>query len=187
MQKGSIALNTIRPPSILETARLILRPPRIEDAQVIFNLYAQDPEVTRYLIWEPHTRLDATLKFIEHCMEQWEKEAGFPWVITQRSDSQVLGMIELRIAGAKADLGYVLARRFWGNGFASEAARLVADWAISRPGIYRVWAVCDVDNLASARVLEKAGMQKEGVLRRWVRHVNISQEPRDCLCFSRVK
>lgn len=187
MRKDHTALNKMRPPSILETQRLILRPPRLDDAQVIFNLYAQDDEVTRYLIWEPHTRLDTTVDFIEHCMEMWEKDAAFPWVITRRSDEQILGMIELRAAGFKAELGYVIARRFWGSGFASEAARVVVDWAIGRAGVYRVWAVCDVDNVASARVLEKAGMTLEGTLRRWIRHVNFSQEPRDCLCYARVK
>ena len=187
MRKDHTALNKMRPPSILETQRLILRPPRLEDAQVIFNLYTQDDEVTRYLIWEPHKRLDTTVQLIEHCMEMWEKDQAFPWIITRRADDQVLGMIELRAAAFKAELGYVLARQFWGSGIASEAAKVVVDWAITRPGIFRVWAVCDVDNAASARVLEKAGMQREGILRRWMRHVNISQEPRDCICYARVK
>jgi ribosomal-protein-alanine N-acetyltransferase len=50
-----------------------------------------------------------------------------------------------------------------------------------------VWAVCDVDNLASARVLEKAGMGREGRLRRWVLHPNVSAAPRDCWCYAHVK
>jgi RimJ/RimL family protein N-acetyltransferase len=53
--------------------------------------------------------------------------------------------------------------------------------------IYRVWATCDVENLASAHVLEKAGMQKEGILRRYILHPNISPEPRDSYCYSVIK
>lgn len=63
------------------------------------------------------------------------------------------------------------------------------DWAFSQEGmtLWRIWGVCDIDNQASARVLEKVGMQKEGVLRRWISHPNVSSEPRDCLCYSRVR
>jgi len=53
--------------------------------------------------------------------------------------------------------------------------------------IYRVWATCDVDNVASARLLERVGMEREGVLRRWLVHPNLSEAPRDCLCYSIVK
>ena len=53
--------------------------------------------------------------------------------------------------------------------------------------IFRIWAVCDLDNFASARVLEKAGMQREGVLRRYILHPNISSEPRDVYCYATVR
>jgi len=68
-----------------------------------------------------------------------------------------------------------------------EAAQAVVEWALAQPSIYRVWAVCDVDNLASARVLEKIGMQREGLLHRHIIHPNISAAPRDCWCFAKVK
>ena len=69
----------------------------------------------------------------------------------------------------------------------NEALKSVVEWALAQPEIYRVWATCDVDNVASARVLERAGMGREGVLRRWLVHPNLSDEPRDCLCYSIVK
>jgi ribosomal-protein-alanine N-acetyltransferase len=50
-----------------------------------------------------------------------------------------------------------------------------------------VWATCDVDNVASARLLERVGMEREGVLRQWLVHPNLSEAPRDCLCYSIVK
>jgi RimJ/RimL family protein N-acetyltransferase len=85
------------------------------------------------------------------------------------------------------DLGYVLERASWGKGYMTEAVRFLVDWAVSQPSIYRVWATCDVTNLASAHVLEKVGMQREGVLRRWIMHPNLSEEPRDCYCYALVK
>ena len=57
----------------------------------------------------------------------------------------------------------------------------------SNSQVRRVWAVCDIDNRASARVLEKIGFEQEGVLRRWITHPNVGPEPRDALCYSRVR
>jgi RimJ/RimL family protein N-acetyltransferase len=68
-----------------------------------------------------------------------------------------------------------------------EAAQFVVRWALSRSDVYRVWATCDVENVASARLLESVGMQREGVLRRWIVHPNISKDPRDALCYAIVK
>jgi [ribosomal protein S5]-alanine N-acetyltransferase len=82
---------------------------------------------------------------------------------------------------------YSLARAYWRQGYATEAAGAVVAWAVSNPDIYCVWAVCDVENTASARVLEKLGLTREGVLRRWLRHPNISPEPRDCYVYARVR
>ena len=87
----------------------------------------------------------------------------------------------------KPNIGYVLAQPYWGQGLMTEAARAVVEFAFADPRVFRVWAVCDVDNARSARVLEKVGMTREGVLRRWTVHPNISPDPRDVLCYSRVR
>jgi len=63
----------------------------------------------------------------------------------------------------------------------------VSDYVLAQPAMYRVWAVCDVDNTASARVMEKIGMMREGLMRRGVLHPNISSEPRDCWVYAKVK
>ena len=99
----------------------------------------------------------------------------------------MLGAAALRLEGHRASLGFVLGREHWGKGIMPEALTPVVAWALSQGEIHRVWAVCDVDNPASARVLEKLGMRREGVLRRWMVHSNVSDVPRDCLCYSIVK
>lgn len=177
----------MRPPERFETARLLLRPPNLDDAKPIFDTYAHDPEVTRYLVWEPHETLEDTQIFLHRCLDVWKEETAFPWALVIKETDQLIGMLELRFDGHKADLGYVMARSFWGEGFATEAAKLVVDWALAQPPVHRVWAVCDVDNYASARVLEKAGMQREGILRRWIRHPSTSKKPRDCYVYAVVK
>ncbi len=169
------------------TARLLLRRPVPEDAPVIFQRYAQDPEVTRYLTWRPHADLSQTEAFIDRCLHSWETGQAFPYSIILREQPGPIGMIEARIQGHKAEIGYVLARQYWGQGYMTEAAGAVASWLLDQPAIYRVWALCDVENSGSARVLEKIGMQREGILRRWLVHPSLSDEPRDCYCFAVTK
>jgi len=66
----------------------------------------------------------------------------------------------------------------------TEAVKKVLDWASKQKEIYRVWSVCDVDNIASARVMEKVNMQREGILRRWSVHPSISPEPWSAYCYA---
>jgi RimJ/RimL family protein N-acetyltransferase len=98
-----------------------------------------------------------------------------------------LKTIEVSVRANAMDLGYALARRWWRQGLMSEAVTAMIEWALAQPTIYRVWATCDADNVASARLLERVGMEREGVLRRWLVHPNLSKVPRDCLCYSIVK
>lgn len=172
---------------IFETDRLRLRPPTMNDADEIFKKYAQDPEVTKYLIWAPHSTVQQTKEFIQTCVQRLESGEIFPRVIEIKSNHELIGMIDLRAEGHRADFGYVIARDHWGKGFATEAVKVVVKYALSQESIYRVWAVCDVENKASARVMEKAGLEREGILRKYIVHPHISAKPRDCYCYSIVK
>lgn len=78
-------------------------------------------------------------------------------------------------------------KKYWGQGYMSEAARAMVDWALSQDEIFRVSATCDISNIASARVMEKAGMQREGILRRHTIHPHLSPEPRDVYIYAKVK
>jgi RimJ/RimL family protein N-acetyltransferase len=177
-----------RPPELFKTSRLILRKPVMEDATAVNELYARDPEVTKYLTWQPHRDMEETRSFINRCTRNWKNEESFPWTMIRKSDSQLIGMIEITsIDHAGVSLGFVLARQFWGMGFAPESIRIIIDWALAQSDIYRIWAVCDAENLASKRVLEKSGMEYEGTLRNWLRLPNFGEKPRDCLCYSIIK
>ncbi len=177
----------MRPPDIIVTPRLRLRPPVMADARSILDGYAQDTEVTKFLTWSPHEAIDDTYEYLERCVNNWKDSRAFPWVVTRREDGALIGMVEARVDRHKVNLGYVLARSHWGQGYIPEAVKAVVDWALGQDTIYRVWAVCDVENHASARVLEKVGMTKEGVLRRWIVHPNVSAQPRECFCYAIVK
>jgi RimJ/RimL family protein N-acetyltransferase len=177
----------MRAPRTFESQRLKLRPPLPEDAELIFAAYAQDPEVVKYLIWRPHTDVSQTRDFIRHCREGRDSGTAFPYVILRKEDGRLLGMVELRFGGHDVNLGYVLAKAYWGQGIMSEALQALVGWAQAENGIAKVWATCDVENLASARVMEKVGMKREGILPKHTLHPNISAEPRDAYCYSILK
>ena len=177
----------INPPKILKTDRLRLRKTKLSDAEAIFRQYAQDPEVTKYVSWRAHRDIEETREYVRMCLLAWDVGKAFHWVIERNEDRQVIGMMIARASDEKWELGYVLARAYWGQGYMTEALTSLIAWALKQPGIYRIWGVCDVDNLASARCMQKAGMQLEGILRRWSVHPNISSEPRDSCCYAIVK
>lgn len=177
----------MRPAEVLETDRLRLRHSVMEDAEAIFAEYAQDAEVTKYLTWRPTGNIEDTREHLRTSATAWKEGKAFQWVILRKEDDQLLGAVGVRVDGHKVELGYVLARRFWGKGYMTEAVRAVVNWALKEEEVYRIWAVCDVENPASARVMEKAGMRREGILRRWTIHPNRSDESRDCYCYAKTK
>jgi RimJ/RimL family protein N-acetyltransferase len=177
----------MNPPERFKSERLVLRKPHSEDAQAIFDGYAQDPEVTRYLTWKRHQNIRETEGFLLVCEQLWRTGKDYAYAIILKEDDKLIGMFGLHPMKLKIEVGYVLARPYWGAGYMTEALRAVINWAFTRQDIFRVQAFCDVENIGSARVMEKAGMQREGLLRRYVLHPNISDEPRDAYLYAIVK
>jgi RimJ/RimL family protein N-acetyltransferase len=109
-------------------------------------------------------------------------------VLVDAEKNKVSGALDLRLASAhRVEFGYVLARPCWGQGLMTEALTEVVAWVLTQPPIFRISAVCDVENIGSARVMEKAGLTREGLLRRWLVHPNIGGDPRDCFSYARVR
>ncbi|HSL43835.1 MAG TPA: GNAT family protein [Anaerolineales bacterium] len=174
-------------PERIETERLILRKPRMDDASVLFAAYMQDPEVTRYTTWRPHRQLQEAEDFIRNSIYAWEIGTRFPFVITLKGMDEPFGMIDLHVRGCTVGLGYVIARSHQGHGYATEATRAIITWALQQPTIYRVNASTDIENMASQKVLEKVGMLREGLLRKYIVHPNISDIPRDSYMYAITK
>jgi len=173
-------------PEIFTTERLLIRRPLLSDAAAIYE-YASDPEVTRYMDWRTHIDIRDSVTFLEACAPRWESGQEFCWVITVKPDERAVGVVACRVQGHTADFGYALNRQSWGQGYATEAARTVTAWAMSLPGVYRVWATCDTENVASVRVLEKTGLVLEGRLRRSMIRPNLAEKPRDTFVFATVQ
>jgi len=175
-----------RVPETLTTRRLVLRRPKLSDAAAIYE-YGGDPEVTRYMDWPTNSSVADVVARLEGAGLRWESGEEYSWVITVKPGDRPIGSVACCFRGHAVDLGYVLSRNNWGRGYATEAAKSVLQWAATLEGVHRIWATCDVENTASARVLEKIGMSREGVLRRWAHRPNLPpQPPRDAFVYSWV-
>jgi ribosomal-protein-alanine N-acetyltransferase len=153
----------------LVTARLRLRPPRPEDAAGLLAL-AADPEVVRFT---PLPRLGA-LAAAEAQLARWlaarARGEVAPWALEHTADGRFVGRCGYVArawapAHGRAEVAYVLARPYWGQGLMPEALRAVLAFGFERVGLNRIEATCEPANRRSARVLEKAGLRCEGLLR----------------------
>ena len=166
-------------PEQLFTPHLILRKPAVEDGREIHASYGSDPEVARYVLFRPDQTVEDVEEFLRSTLEAWEKSERGAWAITLPHGGEVSGMIDLRLEG-EANLGYVLARREWGKGYATEAVRAVVEWAFGIQEIHRIWAAVEVNNAPSIRVLEKSGFTRDSLMKSWLVFPNLGDAPRDC-------
>ena len=152
----------------LETERLLLRKMRLDDAEAVFA-YASDPEVTRYVLWDTHRSVEDSESFLRSATEGYERGDFGGWGVVLKVDGAFVGTCGVD-AGyapehARAELGYVLSREHWGKGLMTEAVRAVIAFGFEQLSLNRIQARCIAENVASARVMEKAGMTHEGTLR----------------------
>ncbi|MYA34279.1 MAG: GNAT family N-acetyltransferase [Gemmatimonadales bacterium] len=147
----------------MRTARLLLRPHRLEDVDDIFE-FARDPEWGRYLTAPMPYLREHAVEFVEDRIRT-SRDLWPVWAMVL--EERVVGGIgiEIDVDYATGALGYSLAREHWGRGLTAEAARAVVDWAFRERGLAKVYAYADARNTASLRVMEKLGMTREGTLR----------------------
>jgi RimJ/RimL family protein N-acetyltransferase len=176
---------TLKAPAIFETPRLVIRRPDLRDAAAIFERYAADPDVTRYVGWPRHQSVGDTEGFLAFSDAVWDRWPAGPYLILSRDDGKLLGGTGLDFETPyRAATGYVLARDAWGQGYATEALNAMVDIA-SSTGVRRLYAICHHEHRASWRVLEKCGFEREGTLRSYVTFPNLgSDAPADVLCYA---
>lgn len=168
--------------SMLQSPRLRLRQPQMSDAPQIYR-YAVDPLSSRYLSWSPHRDEGETQLFLRGCIKAWHGTQGkhgeerLSWVIL--AESVVVGMIEVKLKGRNAGIGYVIAPEAWGLGYASEALGLVSEALFHHSPVSAIWALCVTENPASARVLEKCGYQREKLIPNYFPCPNLYGEKHD--------
>jgi len=157
----------------LETSRLNLRPFVIEDASEVFA-YASDPMVSRFTTWSsPKAPMDSRL-LIETFIERARKNEPVPWGIVLKETQRLIGATGFDAwdgCHSRREFGYSLSRQYWGQGLATEAAKIVVQFGFEVMGLHRIEAKCMVENAASERVMQKVGLTFEGILRGyWLKH-----------------
>lgn len=152
----------------IETPRLILRRARMEDARPMFDNWASDPEVTKFLTWPAYESADTANIILKIWIEQYEKDDFYQWMIVLKEIDQPIGSISVvnsNDAVAKAEIGYCIGRKWWHKGIMSEALKAVMDYLFAEVGMNRIEAKHDPNNPNSGGVMKKCGMKYEGTTR----------------------
>jgi [ribosomal protein S5]-alanine N-acetyltransferase len=175
----------MKAPARIETARLVLVRPQAGDAASIFERYASDPDVTRFLGWRRHESVAETEAFLEFSAEEWERWPAGPYLIWSREDGRLLGGTGFAFEGDhQAVTGYVLAKDAWGKGYATEALAAIVDVA-RQIGVDRLYAFCHPQHRASWRVLEKCGFARDGSWTRQAEFPNLAPGVfQDMVCYT---
>ncbi|MCD7928985.1 MAG: GNAT family N-acetyltransferase [Clostridiales bacterium] len=167
----------------LRTERLLLRRFQPEDAQAMFENWASDPEVTKFLTWPPYQSAEDVRRYLTNLAGEYRREDRYNWAIVPLMLGVPIGSIsvarqDLRVNSV--EVGYCMGRAWWGQGIMTEAFSVVLNFLFDQVGVNRVTARHDPENLASGRVMAKCGLRQEGVLRQSARN-NLGV--RDVVCW----
>lgn len=145
---------------VMETERLLLRRFTEQDIPAMFTNWASHPAVTRCLTWTPHRSEKETKAVVEGWLRQYKHKDFYEWAIQEKSTGQLIGSIGLVNGDSRkcCEAGYCLGEQWWNQGYATEALRKVLEFAIKKVGYRRVIAKHAIENPASGRVMQKAGM-----------------------------
>lgn len=151
----------------LETERLKLRKLTMDDAQNLFE-YASEPRVSKFVPWPTHETILNSKDFIQMALKNYESAKLAPWAIALKESNKLIGTIDFvkwLPKHYRAEVGYVLSHKYWGQGFTLEAATRVIQFGFEKMDLHRIEASFIVENVQSQRVLQKLGMTFEGISR----------------------
>lgn len=150
----------------IHTQRLTLRRFTVDDAQAMYENWANDERVTRYLTWPPHQSPEVSRQILEIWQAEYDKSSTYRWALEyERAPVGSIDVVRLDERSEWAELGYCIGCRYWGRGLMTEAAKAVIDYLFSGVGLNRIEIAHAVKNPASGRVAQKCGLTFEGTKR----------------------
>ncbi|WP_067139380.1 GNAT family N-acetyltransferase [Oceanivirga salmonicida] len=152
----------------IETDRLILRKFKVSDAKDMFENYANDEEVTKYITWKPHNNINETKTLLETWVKNYENGDYFLWAICLKVDNKVIGSIQagkLNDIFKSTEIGYCLSKKYWNKGIMSEALNAVINYMFTNTDCTLIRARHDTRNINSGLVMKKCKIKYEGTLR----------------------
>jgi ribosomal-protein-alanine N-acetyltransferase len=144
----------------IETERLALRSMTMDDAENMYG-YASDVENTKHMVFFPHTDIRQTRDFVEKIITEYDAESPDFYELAVCLKGRMIGHVSLYMVEDGGELAWIIDKKYWGRGFAAEAARAMIGFGREKLGINKFCAMCDHRNDASRRVMEKLGMKKE--------------------------
>jgi len=172
--------------SVLETDRLLLRKMSLSDVENFFE-YASDPEVAKHTTWQAHESIEDTKCFLNSVMDQYKNRQVAPWGVIHKEDKKLIGtcgFVYWDLHNNRAEIAYALSRKYWRKGYMTKAVREVITFGFRTMESNRIEARCKTENIASTRVMEKAGMKFEGILRQ---HMSAKNTYHDLKIYSILK
>lgn len=171
----------------MASERLVLREFVLTDEDAV-HAFAADPLVTRFTDWGPNS-IEDTRAFLAEAITQATnpQRAEFTLAALHASSSRLIGSVAIGVTSVqhrRGEFGFVFHRDFWSQGYATEAAKLLLQLGFDHLQLRRISATCHPDNHASARVLEKAGLEYEGRMRS---HLFVRGAWRDSLLYAAVE
>ncbi len=152
----------------LHSERLILRRLAIQDAKAMYNNWASDSEVTKFLTWSAHTDASETDCILHNWDEQYGEDTFYQWAIVPKAFGEPIGTISVVKCDENTDtmeIGYCIGKKWWHKGYTSEALQTVISFLFHDVKINRLEARHDTHNPHSGAVMKKCGMCFEGILR----------------------
>ncbi|MHA6261384.1 GNAT family N-acetyltransferase [Sporosarcina sp. CAU 1771] len=154
---------------VLETDRLILRQVTNDDAKNLLT-YFSDTDVVKYYGLEPFKSIDEALDEISWYKSIFEKGTGIRWGISLKGSDKIIGscgFFNKVVEHSRTEIGYELSKEYWGKGIAGEALESVVKYGFQNLQLERIEALLEPANLASLKLLDKMGFEREGLLRHY--------------------
>jgi [ribosomal protein S5]-alanine N-acetyltransferase len=167
----------------METERLTLRKFSPDDLKVMFEI-TSDAEVARYMNWQAHESIEKTSEILGDIRKGYETGDSFRWAIALKASNRFIGYMNVKpvFLHNRVNVGYWIGRPYWGRGYMTEALVATIRLCFEKLGVNRIEAEYFKENIASGRVMEKAGMAFEGLLRQYCHGKDGKYH--DCIMYS---
>lgn len=152
----------------LETERIILRKIGVKDAQLMYDNWASDNDVSKYVTWCTHKDVNETSELLKNWESEYTKLNCYRWCIVSKENDEPIGTIDVCKSNDNlemAEIGYCMSKRYWNKGIMTECANRIIQFLFEEVGYKRIQATHALENPASGRVMQKIGMKYEGIIR----------------------
>ena len=154
----------------LVTERLILRKLEYSDKKSIFS-YAKNPEVAKHVLWDAHQNEFDSLEFLNTVYGAYNKNKAAPWGIQFKENTNIIGtagFVQWDKENKEAEIGYALSQEYWNKGLITEAVNAIIKFGFHQMKLEKITSRCKPENIASYKVLEKCGLNFDGVVKKQI-------------------